>query len=310
MNVRIDGVRVRRAGRDVLAIPRLDIRAGRTTAILGPNGAGKTTLLRLIAGLERPHEGRVLVADAVADVRRHLVAYVFQEEVFLRRSLLDNLTLGLRVRGASRVEAHDRAMAALRLLGVETLAGRRADRISGGEARRASLARALCLAAPLLLLDEPMAGLDGRTYTRLVDELPGLLATSGATTLLVTHDRGEAFRLCDDLVVLLDGQVIAAGAKRDIATDPRRADVAGALGYAVLVVDGRRVAIPDGGLRFGPGERSFPATVETVLDAVWEWDIIAMVEQSRVHVRLPRADTPPASGDRIALHAPVMYELA
>ena len=309
MEVRVEGVRVARAGREILAIPRLDVRPGRTTAILGPNGAGKTTLLRLIAGLERPDAGRVMVGGEVADVRRRAVAYVFQEEVFLRRSLLDNLALGLAIRGVAPAEAGERAMAALRLLGIDQLAGRRADRISGGEGRRASLARALCLGAPVLLLDEPMAGLDRGTCARLLDELPVLLCAAGATTLLVTHDRDEAFRLCDDLVVLLEGQVVASGTKGDIATNPRRADVAGVLGYTVLAIDGRAVAIPDGHLQLGPGPHQLIATVEVVVDAVWEWDVIAAVAGSRVHVRLRRSAAPPALGDRIPIHAGVMYDV-
>jgi tungstate transport system ATP-binding protein len=303
-------VRVVRAGREILTIPELHVRQQRTTAILGSNGAGKTTLLRLIAGLEHPDEGRVLVGGLVADSRRRAVGYVFQEAVFLRRSLLDNVALGLDIRGVPHADARERARHALRLLGIEHLADRRADRISGGEARRASLARTLCLGAPVLLLDEPMAGLDNTTAARLLEELPGLLSAAGATTLLVTHDRDEALRLADDLVVLQQGQVIAAGEKRAIVTNPAHADAAAALGYAVVTIDGRRVAIPEGELQLAAGPRGMPATVEAVFDLVREWDVVAAIEGVRIHVRVPRSEAPPLRGDRILVAARVMYDVS
>ena len=310
MEIRVEGVRLVRAGRDILTIPSLRVRERRTTALLGPNGAGKTTLLRMIAGLEYPDEGQVLVGDRVADCRHRTVAFVFQEDVFLRRSVLENLALGLDIRGVPYAEARDRARRALRVLGIESLADRRADRISGGEARRAGLARALCLGAPVLLLDEPMAGLDRSTSVRLLEELPGLLSASGATTLLVTHDHDEALRLCDDLIVLVRGQVVAAGEKRAIATNPRRADVAAVLGYAVIVVDGRQVAIPDGELESGTGAGAVTATVDVVFDLVDAWDVVATVGGSRIHVPAPRSEPPPTRGDRIPIRARVMYDVS
>jgi ABC-type sulfate/molybdate transport systems ATPase subunit len=310
MDVSFHDVRVQRDGRDVLEIPALSMRPGRVTAVLGPNGAGKTTLLRLVAGLERPQSGRVLVGGAVADARHRHVSYAFQENVFLRRSLRDNIELGLSVRGLGRAEAHARALASLRLLDIEALADRRADQMSGGEARRASLARALCLQTPVLLLDEPLAGLDGRTYERLLDELPPILAGSRATTLVVTHRRDEAFRVCDDVVVLIRGHVRATGPKHDISSNPRHADVAEVLGYTVVDLAGRRVAIPQGALSLDAGPTPLAATVETVVDLVDEWDVMATVHETRVHVRVPRAQRPPRAGDRVYLQARAMHDVS
>lgn len=310
MDVRLDDVLFRRAGRDVLSVPSLHIQPGRTTAVLGPNGAGKTTLLRLVAGLEQPDRGRVFVGGEIAAPRRRVVGYAFQEEVFLRRTLLENVALALRIRGASRREAHDGAMAALRLLGIEAIATRRADQLSGGERRRASLARALCVHAPVLLLDEPMAGLDDSTYRRLLDDLPSLLRASGATVLVVTHDRDEAFRLCDDVVVLVGGEVRAAGTKQDVASNPRRRDVAEVLGYTVLQLANRTVAVPPGALALAARGTSLDATVESVLDVVHEWDVVATIGDTRVHVRLARSDVPPRPGDRIGIDARRMYDVA
>jgi ABC-type sulfate/molybdate transport systems ATPase subunit len=307
MDIEIQDLCYRHDGRDVVSIPSLQIQSGRRTAVLGPNGAGKTTLLRLIAGLTHPDRGRVLVGGNVANARRQRVSYAFQQDVFLCRSLLENLTLALTMRGVSRSDARGQAKAALRRLGIDGLADRRADRISGGEARRASLARALCLGAPVLLLDEPMAGLDGVTYARLLDELPPLLAASKATTLVVTHDREEAFRLCDDLVILVNGQVLANGPKRGVADNPRYRSVAEVLGYTILSLDDRTLAVPPGALQVGSDSQAFMASVDTVADLVHEWDVAATVGAVRVHVRIPRTEVPPHRGDRISLRASVNY---
>ena len=176
-------------------------------------------------------------------------------------------------------------------------------RFSGGEARRASLARAICLPAPLLLLDEPLAGVDGRAYARLCDELPGLIASTGATTLLVTHRRDEAFRLCHDVVVLIGGTVRATGTKHEIGQNPRYADVAEVLGYTVLEMNGGRVAVPEEALVLSAGQTSLAATVEGVSDLVHDWDVTVAIQQRRVRVRLPRPVVPPQPGDRVWLEA-------
>jgi ABC-type sulfate/molybdate transport systems ATPase subunit len=310
MDVRFAGVRCRRDGRDVLAVPALAIAPGRTPAVLGPNGAGKTTLLRLIAGLERPQAGDVFVGEERADARRRCVSYAFQEDVFVHATLLENLALGLRLGGVAPVEARARALAALRLLGIETLAGRRPEHVSGGERRRASLARALCVPAPVLLLDEPMAGLDRRTYQRLLDDLPALLRGIAAATVVVTHDRDEAFRLCDDVVILVDGQLRAAGTKQEVAANPRRRDVAETLGYTVLTLQDRVVAVPENGLRLAPAADAVThAIVRDVVDLVDAWDVIATLGDTLAHVRTERSEAPPQIGDRVGVAASALYDV-
>jgi ABC-type sugar transport system ATPase subunit len=296
MDLELDGVRVEREGRLVLAIPFLRLRGGRTTAVLGPNGSGKTTLLRVIAGLERQRTGHVHGGSSQ-------VAYVFQEEVFLRRSVRKNLELGLRLRNVPEAERHERVAAAASLLGISHLLDRRADRLSGGEGKRVNLARALCLRASLVLLDEPLAGLDGRTYSRLLDELPQLLAAFDATTLLVTHDRHEALRLAQDLVVLVEGRVIAAGDKREVAARPRVTEVAEMLGHTVLGLAGRRLAIPPGGLQPGPGAVEFPMTVEAVIDLVDSREIAGRIGDVLVRLALPPGGRAPELGEQLLVHA-------
>jgi len=306
MDVQIEGLIFERSGRVVLDIPSLWLRGDRTTAVLGANGAGKTTLLRLIAALEKPSHGRILQGGT--PVRPHIrmqqnVAYVFQEDVFLRLSLRENLDLGPRLRGVPKTETNERINDAAHLFGLTHLLDRRADGLSGGEGRRASLARALCLRAPLVLLDEPLAGLDLPTYTRLLDELPRLLDAFGATTVLVTHDRHEALRLGEDLVVLVDGRVHAAGSKRDVVLNPAGPAVAEILGYTVLNANGRRMAVPPGALELGSGPVEFWMVVEELLDVVDHLEIIGRVGTVRVHVAAPATAEIPQPGDRVLVHA-------
>lgn len=300
--VSIDGVRVEREGRVVLDVRTLTLAAGRTTAILGPNGSGKTTLLRAIAGLEPLRAGSVSFDTSAAETKRD-VAYVFQEDVFLRESVHWNLEIGLRLRGTEARERQRRIAGAASRVGVEHLLERRADRLSGGEGRRVSLARALCLHAPVVLLDEPLAGLDERGYARLIDELPRIVEAFNATTILVTHSRDEALRLANDLVVLVDGQVLAAGDAHAVATNPRVAAVAEVLGYTVLTLPARRIAVPPGGLRLGSGEVECVMTVDRVVDLVGAAEIVGRVDGSVLRIPCASGDARPASGERVTIHA-------
>jgi ABC-type sugar transport system ATPase subunit len=308
MDVSLEGVLVERDGRVLLDVPSLSLRGGRTIAVLGPNGSGKTTLLRVIAGLDRPGTGRVRIGGLPFDSSR--VAYVFQEQVFLRRSVRENLELGLRLRGLGPAERKVRVEEAARVIGITHLMDRRADRLSGGEGRRVSLARALCLRAPLVLLDEPLEGLDRPTYARLLHELPRLLAAFDATRIFVTHSPDEAMRLAQDLVVLVDGKVLASGEKRDVATNPRVREVAEALGYFVVFHGGMRFAIPPDALRHGPGGLEFSIEVEEVIDLLASTEIAGRIGDVRVHVELSSGSEKPTPGDRLCLHTDRFFELS
>ncbi len=209
-SVRCEGLRFARAGRQVLDLPDALFRGGRTTVLSGPNGSGKTTLLRLIAGLERPTAGRVLVGDQEAGSgTRMKTALSFQDAVFLDRSVRENLELGMRLRAIAPLPGAERLHSLVSDAGIGHLLDRRARQLSGGEGQLVNLVRALSLAAPVTLLDEPFTGLDPQHRDALVARLPQLLRSYAATAIVVIHDAGIARAIADDHHQLTaDGQAL------------------------------------------------------------------------------------------------------
>ncbi len=290
MEVRVDGLRFFRGRRLVLDVPSLAFAGRRTTALLGPNGAGKSTLLRLIAGLEEPGGGSVTVGGMAAlgaRRSRNVVSYAFQEPVFLAGSVRANLDLGLRLRGLDQPARAARVREAADACGIANLLDRSAQRLSGGEAQRASLARALCLRAPLTLLDEPLTGLDGPARRQLLHDLPRLLREFATTTILVTHDRDEALRIADDLVVLIAGHSRAAGPKADVIHRPPDPETAAFLGYTVIPTDAGLMAVAPGALRPGPGDVQVDIAVEDVIDLATHREVSGLAGNVRVVLPLP-----------------------
>jgi energy-coupling factor transporter ATP-binding protein EcfA2 len=186
---------------------------------------------------------------------------------------------------------------------VAHLLDRPARRLSGGEAQRVNLARVLALRAPVTLLDEPLSGVDRIARTQLLAELPKLLAKFTATTIIVTHDREEAFRLADRLVVLIDGKVRAAGPKALVYAHPPDRATAELLGYTVLSRGGALLAIPAGGLRPGNGTQPFTVVVEQVIDMGNHVHVIGTAGRDRADIRLPQGMPPPMVGSSMMVHA-------
>lgn len=308
MDVRFDGVRFRRGRRVVLDVPELAFAAGRVTALIGPNGAGKSTMLRLIAALERPDVGTVSIAGRTVERSRETratIAYAFQDAVFIGGTLRSNIDLALRLRSLSREARVERIEEVAAACGIAPLLDRNAHRLSGGEAQRANLARALALRAPVTLLDEPLAGLDGPARRLLLQELPGLLGRFALTTILVTHDRDEALRLADDLVVLIDGRVRAAGPKGEVFRKPTDAETAAFLGYTMLQAEAGIVAVAPGELALAPrgeDEVCFEMTVTSLVDLGTHWEAAGTINGTPVSVRV--GEQLPAGGDVVVASAP------
>jgi len=256
------GVKVEKGRRTVLDVESLDVRAGEVLAVVGPNGAGKSTLISVLGLLEKPKRGEVFFAgepvsgDFLAYRRR--MAVVFQEPLLLDASVESNVGTGLALRGASRDERRARVQAWLARFGIEALAGRSARTLSGGEAQRVSLARALVLEPEVLLLDEPFAGLDAPTRQSLIDDLARVLGETGAATVFVTHDRDEALRLGDRLAVLMDGRVRQEGTPQEIFAGPADEEVAAFVGIETIA-PGRVETVSDGLAVVRAGERLIEA---------------------------------------------------
>lgn len=306
MDVSIKDLDLSQNGRTVLQIPALIFPRGTTTAVFGPNGSGKTTLLRAIAGLEQPSRGGVWLGGVPAgqdQKARQRVGIAFQAAVFLRGSVRHNLDLALRLREVPGSDRQSRIDDAARECGVAYLLDRPAHQLSGGEAQRVNLARVLALRAPVTLLDEPLSGLDRIARNQLLADLPRLLAKFAATTILVTHDREEAFRLADRLVILTGGAIRAAGVKSWIYAHPPDRETAELLGYTVLPFDGRLIAVAPGGLRPGNGPFRFVIDVEQVIDMGNHMHLIGTIEDQRVDLRLPAGVAPPVEGSSLKVHA-------
>ena len=226
----------------------LEVEAGRTTALIGPNGSGKSTVCSVVAGLLDAENGQVVLGGRVLDgpggfVRagRRQVALLSQEPgVFTHMSVLGNVVFALRCQGVGRAEATRRARAELAAVGADHLASRPGGALSGGQAARVALARALATGPRLLVLDEPMAALDVTARQEMRRLVARRCAEEGLTLLLVTHDVLDLTALAEDVVVLDRGRVVEQGPTARILSAPRSDFVAHLTGTAVLtgVVDG------------------------------------------------------------------------
>ena len=234
--LRAAAISVHRSGRVVLQPTDFALRAGETVGIYGPNGAGKSTLVQALAGLlplssgTIAVRGQVLGKDLSAFAYHRRIAAVFQEPLLLRGTVAYNVALGLALRRMPKVERAARVGRALAQLKIDHLADRSVATISGGEAQRTSLARALVLDPEVLFLDEPFAALDQPTRRRLVRELGELLRGRRIATLLVSHDFAEAAALCSRCAILDAGAVLQDDSPARLRERPRNGRVAEIIG--------------------------------------------------------------------------------
>ena len=219
-------------GKPVLSHVSLTFEAGRHTAVVGPSGCGKSTLLRMVAGLDAPSSGQVLMDGEVVSQpgvvvrpphRRHL-AMVFQDlALWPNLSVLGNVSLGLAGERLPRQSARARADEALAICGIADLAQRKPGQLSGGQQQRVALARAMAARPTFLLLDEPFASLDLSTKDRLLAEIRSLAERQALTLIVVTHDPLEATTLCQHAVVLDDGVLVESGSWNELLRSPQSA---------------------------------------------------------------------------------------
>ena len=265
MSLDVD-VRVQRGSLSVEA--GFAVADGEVLALLGPNGAGKSTLVRILAGLLRPEGGHVTVDGTIwDDAATHVlpsersVGMVFQDALlFPHLSVADNVAFGLRTRGAAKAAARRTAEGWLARVGLEGLGDRRPAELSGGQAQRAALARALVVDPAVLLLDEPLSALDARTRLTVRAELRRHLADFPGSTVLVTHDPVDAMALADRVVVVEEGRIVQTGPPAEVARAPRTDYVARLVGLALLpgTAEGRTVRLDGGGVVAVAEEASGP----------------------------------------------------
>jgi putative spermidine/putrescine transport system ATP-binding protein len=238
-DIRLTGVR--KLYGDVAAVDGVDleIRRGEFFTLLGPSGSGKTTCLRMIAGFERPDEGRIELAGN--DVSRlppaeRDVNTVFQDyALFPHMSVGDNVAYGLKVKKVARVERNRRVADALAMVRLSGYGDRRPSQLSGGQRQRVALARALVNRPAVLLLDEPLGALDLKLRQQLQVELKRIQAEVGITFVYVTHDQDEALTMSDRIAVMDGGQVLQVGSPRDVYEEPESRFVAGFVGVSNLL---------------------------------------------------------------------------
>lgn len=230
-------------GRTVLDVPRLALHEGEVLTLLGQNGSGKTTLLRLLGLLLKPSRGQVSFCGDEVDfsdsgrlleLRRRMAA-VMQEPLLCRMSVWRNVAIGLGFRRLPKEEVERRVGTWLERLSIAHLRERPASKLSGGEAQRTSLARAMVLNPEVLFLDEPFSALDAPTRQGQLQELSALLEESALAAVFATHDRSEALALGDRVAVLMGGRVAQVGSVEDVFARPQTVDVARFLGIETLI---------------------------------------------------------------------------
>ncbi|EPY03405.1 sulfate/molybdate ABC transporter ATP-binding protein [Magnetospirillum fulvum] len=278
---------------------------GKLVALLGPSGSGKTTLLRILAGLEAPDHGRVILDGIEATeqkARDRGIGFVFQHYALFRHmSVADNIAFGLTVRKGKdrppRAEIDRRVGALLDLVQLSGLAGRYPTQLSGGQRQRVALARALAVEPRLLLLDEPFGALDAQVRKELRRWLRRLHDELGLTGVFVTHDQEEALEVADEVVVMNKGRIEQVGSPAAIYDQPATPFVYRFLGN----VNSLPCAIHDG--------RAEIAGLSLAIEAPnsgGEGDGIAFVRPHDVEVRPPSDGLPRAVVEQLAILGPVV----
>lgn len=212
----------------------LTINNGEFLTILGPSGCGKTTVLRLIAGLEDPNGGKIILdGQDITDVpaERRFVNTVFQSyALFPHMTIFENVAFGLRMQKVPNAEIKPRVMEALRMVRLEEMADRKPNQLSGGQQQRIAIARAVVNKPKVLLLDESLSALDYKLRKEMQNELKALQRQLGITFIFVTHDQEEALTMSDRIIVMNKGNIEQDGTPREIYEEPKNLFVARFIG--------------------------------------------------------------------------------
>jgi sulfate/thiosulfate transport system ATP-binding protein len=293
MAIDIQGVNKSFGQTPVLRDISIAIESGALTALLGPSGGGKSTLLRVIAGLEQPDTGTVLIngvdATRLTPQRRN-VGFVFQHyAAFKHMTVFRNVAFGLEVRKRPKDEVRKRVNELLELVHLEQMAGRYPSQLSGGQRQRMALARALAVEPAVLLLDEPFGALDAQVRKELRTWLRRLHDEVHVTTVFVTHDQEEALDVADEIVVLADGAVAQVGSPHEIYDNPANPFVMSFLG-PVTRLGSRLVRPHDIEVSLLPQPGSTPAAVTRIVPLGFEVRVEAKIGETDVWAQLTRTN--------------------
>ncbi len=289
----------------------LEVPDGSLTALLGPSGSGKSTLLRIIAGLERPDAGAILLGGTDVTAARPQdrgIGFVFQHyAAFSHMSVRENVAFGLRIRKRPRDEIQARVDELLALIGLTAWAGQRPDQLSGGQRQRMALARALAVEPLVLLLDEPFGALDAKVRAELRRWLRRLHDEQGVTTVLVTHDQEEAMEVADRIAVMHEGRIAQVGSPAEVYDRPASEFVMGFLG-PVSRIEGRLVRPHDVTVSSAPADRAIQATVSRIVNLGFEVRLeLELPGGQHATAQLTRAQSQALQvdrGDLVYLHPP------
>lgn len=226
--MRLDNIKYTAADKTLLSIPELTIHQNEILGIMGPNGAGKSTMLKLLALLEAPSEGRLFFKDEVLSSQqvsiemRRKFAIAMQQSLLLNTTVFKNVAVGLNIRKLPKKVVKDKVHHWLETFNIPHLAHKHAYHLSGGEAQRVNLARALALEPEVLFLDEPFSALDFPTKVQLLKELKEILTSTGTTTVFVSHDLLEIKYLTDRLGILMNGEIKQIGETMEVIENPNQ----------------------------------------------------------------------------------------
>lgn len=217
------------------------VEKGKLIGLLGPSGSGKTTILRMIAGLETPDSGDIIIdgvrVNDIAASKRG-IGFVFQNYALFRyMTVYDNIAFGLRVQKADKKKIDERVRELIKLIGLEGLEKRYPSQLSGGQRQRVAFARALAPNPQLLLLDEPFAAIDAKVRKELRSWLREMIEKLGVTSIFVTHDQDEAIEVADEIIITNKGRIEHTGTPIEIYHNPKTAFTASFFGETTFVDD-------------------------------------------------------------------------
>lgn len=217
------------------------IEKGKLIGLLGPSGSGKTTILRMIAGLETPDSGEIVINGRVVnDVEpsKRGIGFVFQNYALFRyMTVYENIAFGLKVQKADKKYIKERVAELIKLIGLEGLEKRYPSQLSGGQKQRVAFARALAPNPQLLLLDEPFAAIDAKVRQELRSWLKDMIQQLGVTSIFVTHDQDEAIEVADEIIITNKGRIEQIGTPLDVYQHPQTTFSANFFGHASIVRD-------------------------------------------------------------------------